>query len=82
MANYCSGIRIATTKDVANAELTEVAYFDVAPLCETRDITPGELTFAGAWSSYLFPGSQSLIVSSIERGLFVLKVAEDVLAGQ
>lgn len=79
LANYCSGIRIVSTRNVAEAELTELAYFDVAPLCETRDTTPQQLTFAGAWSSYVFPDSGTLIVSSIERGLFVLKVDDDIM---
>lgn len=66
-ANYCAGLRILDVSDIGERDgLREVGYFDVAPDCNT----PG---FSGAWSNYPYFKSGTIIVSSIERGLFVLK---------
>lgn len=50
--------------------MREVAHFDVAPLCDTVE-------FFGSWSSYPYFASGNIIVSSIERGLFVLSLNGD-----
>jgi choice-of-anchor B domain-containing protein len=64
--NYCAGLRILDARSVAHAKLEEVAYFDVAPDCDTTK-------FRGSWSSYPYFKSGVVVVQSIERGLFVLK---------
>merc|ERR1719221_1503756 len=46
--------------------LEEFASFDVEPNCNSA-------TFNGAWSVYPFFSSGTIIVSSIPRGLFVLR---------
>jgi len=66
LSNYCGGLRIYDTSSVATTGLSEVAYFDVAPACSTTE-------FLGTWSNYPYFKSGNIIVSSIERGLFVLK---------
>ena len=45
---------------------TQIGFFDMAPDCDS----PG---FHGAWSSYPYFKSGTIVVSSIERGLFVLR---------
>ncbi|HSH03076.1 MAG TPA: choice-of-anchor B family protein [Anaerolineae bacterium] len=65
-ANYRAGLRILDVSDIANANLSEVAYFDVYP----SNDAPG---FNGAWSVYPFFESGIVIVSGIEQGLFVLQ---------
>jgi choice-of-anchor B domain-containing protein len=66
-ANYNGGLRVLKIGDVANtAELVEVASFDVYP----EDDSSG---FSGAWSNYPYFPSGTVIVSSIDRGLFVLE---------
>jgi len=70
LSNYCAGLRVY---DISNpASLREVAYFDVSPTCAT-------IEFLGTWSNYPYFPSGNLVVSSIERGLFVLRmtVAEE-----
>jgi choice-of-anchor B domain-containing protein len=64
-ANYKSGLRIL---DVSNPENPrEVAYFDTAPYM-------GNSTgFNGAWSVYPFFQSGTIVVNSIEQGLFVVR---------
>jgi len=65
-ANYRSGLRILSTTDIANGNLSEVAYFDIYPLSDSP-------SYNGAWSVYPFFESGNVIVSGIEQGLFVLR---------
>ena len=65
-ANYCAGLRILDVSNIKNTDVKEVGYFDVDPTCSS----PG---FSGSWSSYPYFESKTIIVSSIERGLFVLR---------
>jgi len=67
-ANYCAGLRILEFHDpiIGPAYLTEVASFDVSPNCNGVE-------FFGSWSNYPYFESGNIVVSSIERGLFVLK---------
>jgi len=66
LSNYCSGLRILDTTDASKGQLTEAGYFDVAPNCDTT-------RFLGSWSAYIYFPSGTIVVSSIDRGLFVLK---------
>jgi len=67
-SNYCGGLRILDTSDVitSGGELKEVGFFDVAPSCSTTQ-------FLGTWSNYPYLPSGNILVSSIERGMFVVK---------
>jgi hypothetical protein len=65
-ANYRAGLRILGLSGVAEASLNEVAYFDIYPSNDAAN-------FNGAWSTYPFFNSGTIIVSGIEQGLFVLK---------
>lgn len=66
--NYCAGLRIINIEKIqdANPKLEEVGYFDVSPECATTK-------FHGSWSSYPFFASGTIVVQSIERGLFILE---------
>jgi hypothetical protein len=65
-SNYKSGLRILNTSQWSSGILTEVAYFDVYP----EDDATG---FLGSWSNYPFFASGYIAVSSIDRGLFIVK---------
>lgn len=65
-ANYRAGLRILDITRVSSASLPEVAYFDIYPANDAAE-------FNGAWSTYPFFGSGTVVVSGIEQGLFVLK---------
>ncbi len=67
-ANYRSGVRILSIKDPLNPK--EVAFFDTDPF---RPNTPG---FNGAWNVYPFFKSGTIIVSSVEQGLFMIRTAD------
>lgn len=67
-ANYRSGLRIADTNDNPLAP-TQAGYFDTYP-------ANNNASFNGAWSTFPFFPSNTVIVSDIERGLFILNVQE------
>ena len=65
-ANYRGGLRVLDISDVANANLSEVGFFDVYPASNSAQ-------FNGAWSNYPYFASGNIIISSIEDGLFIVK---------
>jgi choice-of-anchor B domain-containing protein len=65
-ANYRAGLRILDHRNVDQGRLREIAYFDVYPADDAAE-------FNGAWSSYPFFASGTVVVSGIEQGLFVLR---------
>jgi choice-of-anchor B domain-containing protein len=64
-ANYRSGLRVFDGLDPANP--TEIAWFDTFPGSDSA-------SFNGAWSSYPFFPSGNILISDIERGLFVVRL--------
>lgn len=64
-SNYRSGLRIFDALDPTNP--VEVAYFDTYPGSDSPN-------FNGTWSNYPFMPSGTIIVSDIERGLFLLRL--------
>ncbi len=65
-ANYARGLRILELTDLPNAALTEVGFFDTYPESDGNN-------FDGAWSTYPFFASGIVLVSDINRGLFILR---------
>jgi choice-of-anchor B domain-containing protein len=65
-SNYRSGLRILDVNEVAQGTLRERGFFDIYP----ADDAPA---FNGAWTSYPFFSSGSVVVNGIEQGLFVLR---------
>lgn len=70
-ANYRSGLRVWDLSDPLSP--TEVAYFDTYPQNDSAN-------FNGAWSTYPYFPSGTVIVSDIDRGFFVLDVVIERLA--
>jgi choice-of-anchor B domain-containing protein len=66
-SNYTAGLRILDGANVATpSAITEAAFFDVHP-------ANNNATFNGTWANYPFYASGTVVVNSIERGLFVLR---------
>ncbi|MFT5138527.1 MAG: choice-of-anchor B domain-containing protein [Lysobacterales bacterium] len=65
-ANYKAGLRILKINGGQTPGLTEMAYFDTDP-------TGDSFSFAGAWNVYPFFDNDTLLVSDMSSGLFVLK---------
>ena len=62
-ANYQSGLRIFDTSDLNNVQ--EIGYFDTHPEADA-------LNFNGAWGVFSQLPSNIVLISDIDRGLFVL----------
>ncbi len=72
-SNYTSGLRIYDNSEVAAGELSELAFFDLYP--ENDDPT----FEGGTWSNYpYYEGERFVAVSSIDRGLFVLRPQQGI----
>lgn len=73
LANYVSGLRIVDISDIANANLEEVAYFDTRPGVNFP-------MYDGAWSCYPYFESGNVIISTMDRGLFVVRPDESIVS--
>lgn len=69
-SNYNSGLRVLDIKNISNADLNLLGYFDTYPLNENTE-------FNGTWSNYPFFESGVIAVSDITNGLFLLKVKDE-----
>ncbi|MFZ4660303.1 MAG: choice-of-anchor B family protein [Caldilineaceae bacterium] len=65
-ANYTTGLRILDLKAIQEGNLTETAFFDTYP--ENNDAWS-----AGAWTAYPFFKSGVVAISTLDRGLFLVK---------
>ena len=67
LANYRAGMRLINTSTLdATGLMNEIGFFDTYP-------TSNSAQYNGAWSVYPYFASGNIIVSDIERGLFVLR---------
>eukprot|EP01059_Diplonema_ambulator_P027953 TRINITY_DN46642_c0_g1_i1.p1 TRINITY_DN46642_c0_g1~~TRINITY_DN46642_c0_g1_i1.p1 ORF type:complete len:479 (+),score=189.64 TRINITY_DN46642_c0_g1_i1:45-1439(+) len=76
-SNYCSGLRVLDGRDIGGKATPELAWFDIAPYCDTK--TEKGVDFQGTWSNYPYFKSGNIAVSSIELGLFIVRVQDGVL---
>lgn len=67
LANYRAGLRLMNTSNINSlGTMNEVAYFDTYPTSNSNQ-------FNGAWSNYPYFASGTIIISDIERGLFIVR---------
>ena len=66
-ANYESGLRVVSLKEIEGGSLSEVAFFDTYPGRTTTE-------YNGAWSVYPYFRNGLVVVNDIDSGLFVLRV--------
>ena len=66
LANYRAGVRMHDITDIASGTMTEIGYFDTFP-------SSNSAAFNGAWNVYPFFESGKIVVSDIEKGLFIIK---------
>jgi choice-of-anchor B domain-containing protein len=65
-SNYRAGVRIIDISQIGNSIMTEVGFFDTYPQNNSAN-------FNGAWNVYPYFPSGNLIISDIEKGLFVIR---------
>ena len=68
-ANYRAGVRMIDVESISSNTMTEVGFFDTYPDDDTAN-------FDGAWNVYPFFASGNIVVSDINRGLFVIKKSD------
>ena len=66
LANYTAGIRVIDISNIGGSSINEVGFFDTYP--ETNNAA-----FEGVWSVYPYFDSGNIVVSDINRGLFIVK---------
>ena len=66
LASYSAGFREIDISDIANANMTEVGYFDTHPANQN-------VAYTGAWNTYPFFASGNIIVSNIDGGFFIIR---------
>ncbi|PGH00197.1 hypothetical protein AJ80_09205 [Polytolypa hystricis UAMH7299] len=78
-SNYGAGIRVLDVSsipdDPTGGGIEEIAYFDIYP---EDDHLPngGIIDFVGTWSHYANYPSGNILVNTIERGAFVVKLSQ------
>ncbi|NND61598.1 MAG: choice-of-anchor B family protein [Flavobacteriaceae bacterium] len=68
LSNYRAGLRVLDITDIASGTMVEEGYFDTYP-------NNNNANFSGAWSVYPYFGSGNIVISDINRGLFIVKSA-------
>ncbi len=65
-ANYTAGVRMIDISNIENKTLNEVGFFDTYP-------ENNNASFNGAWNVYPYLPSGNIIISDINKGLFVIR---------
>lgn len=68
MANYRAGLRVIDVSDIANSNISEEGFFDTYP-------NNNNANFSGAWNVYPYFESGNIVISDINRGLFIVKAS-------
>ena len=66
LASYRAGMREISISDIGNQSMSEVGFFDTYPENDNAN-------FNGVWNVYPYFESGNLIISDIEKGLFIVK---------
>lgn len=66
LANYTAGVRFHDISGISSGTILETGYFDTHP-------ESNNTAFNGVWNVYPFFSSGKILVSDIERGMFILK---------
>ena len=69
LANYTAGMRLLDISDIANGNISEIAFFDTFP-------QNNGASFNGVWSVYPFFQSGNILINDSNTGLFVVRRAQ------
>lgn len=69
LANYRAGVRVLDLSQIGSNTLTEIGFFDTYPENDNA-------AFNGVWNVYPFFESGNIVISDIERGLFIIRKSE------
>ncbi len=65
-ANYTGGMRVIDISNIENRDMSEIGHFDTFPLNNGT-------SFNGVWNVYPFFNSGNIVISDIEKGLFIVR---------
>ena len=65
-ANYTAGVNIYDVTNIGNNSISKIGYFDTHPENNATN-------FRGAWNIYPYFESGNIIISDINRGLFIIR---------
>ncbi|CAH0045576.1 unnamed protein product [Clonostachys solani] len=84
-SNYGNGLNVldvrSVTKDPTGGSICEAGFFDIYPEDDENE-GGGTVAFLGSWSSYPYFKSGFILVHTIERGTFVVKMTSKDCAKQ
>ena len=66
LASYRAGMREIDISDIGTQTMTEIGFFDTYPDNDNAN-------FNGVWNVYPYFGSGHIVISDIEKGLFIVK---------
>ncbi len=66
LANYRAGVRVLDLSQIGSNTLTEIGFFDTYPESDSAG-------FDGVWNVYPFFASGNIVISDIDRGLFIIQ---------
>lgn len=66
LSSYRAGLRILDISDIENRNMVETKFFDTYPGSNSAN-------FNGAWSVYPYFESGNIVISDIDRGLFIVR---------
>ena len=69
LANYRAGVRVLDLSQIGSGTLTEIGFFDTYPESDS-------VGFDGVWNVYPFFTSGNIVISDINRGLFIIRKSE------
>ncbi len=69
LSSYRAGMRELDITNIDNQDITEIGYFDTYPENDNA-------AFNGVWNVYPFFESKNIVISDIEKGLFVVKKSD------
>ena len=66
LASYRAGVRVLDISGIANSDISEKGFFDTFPANDNA-------AFDGVWNVYPYFDSGKIVVSDINRGLFIIQ---------
>ena len=69
LANYRGGVRVLDLSQIGSGTLTEIGFFDTYPENDSAG-------FDGVWNVYPFFTSGNIVISDIDRGLFIIRKSD------
>ena len=69
LASYRAGMREIDISNIGNQSMEEVGFFDTYPSNDNA-------AFNGVWNVYPYFESRNIVISDIEKGLFIVKKSE------